>query len=72
MSLSGDPLSKHRSSSMQLREPELIVMCTVCAFAVKYYNSVTHLCMVRCGTEEYRQVTGITSSAHGTNTPTYC
>ena len=28
------------------------VMCG----AVKYYNPVTSLCMVRCGTEEYRQV----------------
>ena len=24
--------------------------------AVKYYNPVTSLCMLRCGTEEYRQV----------------
>jgi hypothetical protein len=36
-------------------------------FSVKYYNSVTHLCMVRCGTEEYRQVqqtTMIASTFH--------
>ncbi|KAA6422819.1 hypothetical protein WJX79_002499 [Trebouxia sp. C0005] len=26
------------------------------SLSVRYYNSVTHLCMVRCGTEEYRQV----------------
>lgn len=24
--------------------------------AVKYYNPVTHICMIRCGTEQYRQV----------------
>lgn len=26
------------------------------SLSVKYYNPVTSLCMVRCGTEEYRQV----------------
>ena len=59
MSLSGHPLSMHLVSSMQLDEPELVVMCIMCVSAVKYYNSVTHLCMVRCGTEEYRQVTAL-------------
>ena len=28
----------------------------ICNHAVKYYNPVTHLCMLRCGTEVYRQV----------------
>lgn len=39
--------------------PELYQFMISCCFgdhAVKYYNPVTNLCMLRCGTEEYRQV----------------
>ena len=36
----------------------------MCNDAVKYYNPVTNLCMLRCGTEEYRQVNALLHTSH--------